>query len=102
MRKNHASSPFASIFLLFIFLMCFYSTFFVIFRTKTQEMYRAKGQLPPSAPPTLAAAAVLRQTGLWGRLMGGPDAVKKAAPEETESTDGEDEVRRMCNMYSWD
>lgn len=44
---------------------------------------------PP--PPTLAAAAVLGQTGLWGRLMGSPEAAK-APPEETESTDGEDEV----------
>lgn len=47
---------------------------------------------PPAAPPTMAAAAVLGQTGLWGSLMGGPDT-SKAVEEETESTDGEDEVR---------
>lgn len=57
-------------------------------------MLKAKG--PPSAPPTLAAAAVLGQTGLWGRLMGGPDNTK-APLEETENTDGEDEV--ICDMY---
>lgn len=56
-------------------------------------MYRAKGQLPPSAPPSLAAAAVLGQTGLWGRLMGGPETLKPSLPQETDSTDGEDEVR---------
>lgn len=43
----------------------------------------------PSAP--VAPAAVLGQTGLWGRLMGGPDTAKVHS-EETESTDGEDEV----------
>lgn len=50
-------------------------------------MLKARGT--PSAP--VAAAAVLGQTGLWGRLMGGPDTAKLQS-EETESTDGEDEV----------
>ena len=48
-----------------------------------------KARDTPSAP--VAAAAVLGQTGLWGRLMGGPDATKVQS-EETETTDGEDEV----------
>lgn len=46
----------------------------------------------PSAP---AAAAVLGQTGLWGSLMGAPAKVE----EETESTDGEDEVRRCLSCF---
>jgi len=47
-------------------------------------------QNAPSAPA--AAAAVLGQTGLWGSLMGARDNMK-TVEEETESTDGEDEVR---------
>lgn len=55
------------------------------------NLLKGKGQETQSSPPTPAAAAVLGQTGLWGRLMGGPDNTK-APQEETESTDGEDEV----------
>ncbi|CAM9500024.1 unnamed protein product, partial [Sphacelaria rigidula] len=58
-------------------------------REKEKAMYRARGQLPPSAPRTVAAATVLGQTGLWGTLMGGPETTK-AQPQETESTDDED------------
>ena len=65
---------------------------------------KGKGQDPQTAPPTPAAAAVLGQTGLWGRLMGGPDNTK-APQEETESTDGEDEVPTpfltFCILSRW-
>lgn len=41
---------------------------------------------------------MLGQTGLWGSLMGARDNMK-AVEEETESTDGEDEVRTRSVMY---
>lgn len=86
---------------LVIFVAFFPRMFFCLFfcRPSNPQAALLKARRAPSAP--VAAAAVLGQKGLWGSLMGGPDTTK-VQPEETESTDGEDEVGENipCQGYN--